>query len=129
MKHARRSITMIATLALASGALATAPGASGARTTTLSGEGFTLSGHAQTRPSEVVLQADGLTLTGSFSVRALSADVAQPFGVLDTQDKAAFMSLMGAQDPRADLAEPKGVIDAADLSEFVRRYETNQPEG
>lgn len=129
MKHSKRTITLIATLALASGALATAPGAASTRGVTLSGDGFTLAGHAQPSTGVAVLSAEGLTLTGSISVRPLSADVALPYGVLDTQDKAVFMSLMGAEDPRADLAEPRGVIDAADLSEFVRRYETNQPEG
>jgi len=50
------------------------------------------------------------------------ADVAEPFGVLDLADIAAFVSAFTTQDPLADLAEPFGVFDLADLSAFVGAF-------
>ncbi len=122
---------ILATVALASVALGTVPSAGVQNRTMLSGDGFSLSGSAQTSPSTCVLSGEGLTLVGTLSEHrplvASGADVAEPFGVLDTQDKVRFMALLGAADPAADLAEPKGVVDSSDLSEFIRRYESGRP--
>lgn len=129
MKHTAHPATLIATLALASGALATAPGAAGPSASVLSADGFTLTGRATPSPGVMTLAADGLTLTGAVRAFRPTADVAEPFGVLDAQDKIVYMNLLGAEDTRADLAEPWGVINAADLSEFIRRFDTDQPDG
>ena len=92
----------------------------------VSGDGFTLTitpviGH------EGVLEGEGLTLVARVTRMAPSADVAEPFGEFDAQDKVRFMTLLGSGDRRADLAAPWGVVDSADLSEFVRRFESGQP--
>lgn len=127
MKPLTYRFASIAGLALASVALATAPGASGQIRATLTGDGFRLIGEAGQAPSTAILTGDGLTLVASIAHRGPTADVAEPFGSLDVADKTRFMSLFAEQNPAADLAEPKGVVDSNDLSEFVRRYETGQP--
>jgi YVTN family beta-propeller protein len=48
-----------------------------------------------------------------------AADLAEPFGVLDLGDLAAFVTAFSMGDPAADLAPPTGVLDLADLSAFV----------
>ncbi len=127
MKRLTRRGSIVSALALASVALGSVQGSSVQNLATLSGDGFTLSGTAHTSPATAVLSGEGLTLVGTLSARGVSADVAEPFGILDAQDKARYMALFSAGDLKADLAPPSGLIDSSDLSEFVRRYESGQP--
>lgn len=50
------------------------------------------------------------------------ADLAEPYGVLDLADIAAFVAAFMSGDSVADLAEPFGVLDLADLSAFVQAF-------
>ncbi len=127
MNHLTRRGSIVSALALASVALGSAPGSSAQQQASLTGNGFTLAGTAHASPATAILSAEGLTLVGTLSTRGVSADVAEPFGVLDAQDKARFMALFSAGDLKADLTEPWGQVDSSDLSEFVRRYESGQP--
>jgi hypothetical protein len=56
-----------------------------------------------------------------------TADLADPFGVLDLADIVAFITAFGAQDPDADLAEPFGVFDLADIVALVTAFEAGCP--
>ncbi len=114
------SAALLGGVALAAGSDSGAPGSMG-------GDGFTLMLTPAVRPSVGVLEGEGLMLVARITRLAPSADVTEPFGVLDAQDKVAFMTLLGSGDQRADLAAPWGIVDSADLSEFVRRYESGQP--
>ena len=62
--------------------------------------------------------ADGAVILGGPS-GCTAADLAEPFGVLDLGDIAAFVTAFSMGDPAADLAPPMGVLDLADLSAFV----------
>ncbi len=118
--RALASIVLLAWVALAAASDSQAPG-------TMVGDGFTLTITPVLSHNVGVLEGDGLRLVAQVTRVAVSADVAEPFGVLDAQDKVAFMTLLGDGDARADLAAPWGVVDSADLSEFVRRHESGQP--
>lgn len=50
------------------------------------------------------------------------ADLAEPLGVLDFSDVAAFLSAFVAQSPEADLAEPQGVFDFSDALAFLGAF-------
>ena len=93
----------------------------------MAGDGFTLTITPVLRHNVGILEGEGLTLVAQVTRLQPSADVSEPFGVLDAQDKVEFMTLLGAGDARADLAAPWGVVDSADLGEFVRRFERGQP--
>ena len=51
-----------------------------------------------------------------------AGDVAQPFGVLDLGDIAAFVDGFVNQSPLADLADPAGVWDLQDVSAFIAAF-------
>jgi len=91
------------------------------------GDGFTLTITPAPRHNVGVLEGEGLTLVAQITRLAPSADVAEPFRVLDAQDKVVFMTMLASGDHRADLAPPWGVVDSADLAEFIRRHEESQP--
>lgn len=55
------------------------------------------------------------------------ADLAEPFGILDLADIAAFAAAFVAGDPIADLAEPFGVFDLADVNAFVTSFTEGCP--
>ncbi|MCC5823677.1 MAG: vanadium-dependent haloperoxidase [Phycisphaerales bacterium] len=68
--------------------------------------------------------------SASFSGSAASlcpADFAEPFGVLDFFDVAAFIDAFVAGSPAADLAEPFGVLDFADIAAFFDAYNAGCP--
>lgn len=46
------------------------------------------------------------------------ADLAEPYGVLDSLDYSEFIALYSAHDPRADFAAPFGSFDFFDISAF-----------
>jgi subtilisin family serine protease len=51
-----------------------------------------------------------------------TADLAEPFGVLDLADIQAFTAAFIAGDPLADLAAPTGVFDLADIQAFTAAF-------
>lgn len=55
------------------------------------------------------------------------ADLADPAGVLNFFDVAAFISLYGAGDPSADLAAPFGVLNFFDVSAYIAAYNAGCP--
>ena len=57
---------------------------------------------------------DSVTLIGSPGVPCSPADMAEPYGMHNTADLAAFLAAMGAQQPAADLAPPTGVFEISD---------------
>jgi len=120
-----RKATLASAVLLSGVALAVASDSSA--TGRMAGDGFTLTITPAPRHNAGVLEGEGLTLVAQITRLQPSADVAEPFGVLDAQDKVVFMTRLGAGDTRADLAAPWGVVDSADLSEFIRRYESGQP--
>jgi len=56
-----------------------------------------------------------------------AADLAEPFGALDTEDIAAFLSAFSAQVHTADLAAPAGLYDLADIVAFVTSFTAGRP--
>ena len=66
-----------------------------------------------------VRASEGLRLA---SVERAAIDYEARFGVLDLSDLAAFVRLYLDADPRADLAQPFGSIDTHDVSAFVDRF-------
>lgn len=66
--------------------------------------------------------ADSATIT----VRACTADLAAPWGILDFFDLQAFLGYYSAQDPRADLTND-GVWDFFDLQTFLSSYSAGCP--
>jgi len=55
------------------------------------------------------------------------ADLAEPFGVLDTADLSAFITAFLSQDPIADFVGSDGVIDLSDITAFIRFFEQGAP--
>ncbi len=55
------------------------------------------------------------------------ADIADPRGVLDLADIAAFLAAFTAGDPAADLADPVGVLDLADIAAFLAAFDGGCP--
>lgn len=56
-----------------------------------------------------------------------TADLSEPFGVLNFFDISAYLSLYVAQDPAADLAAPFGVWNFFDLSAYMDAYNAGCP--
>ena len=54
-------------------------------------------------------------------------DLAEPFGVLNFFDIAAFLDFFLAQEPRADLAEPFGVFNFFDVAAYMDGYNQGCP--
>ncbi len=55
------------------------------------------------------------------------ADLAEPYGVLNMFDIAAFMAAFNAQDPKADLAAPFGEFNFFDVSRYINLYNAGCP--
>lgn len=55
------------------------------------------------------------------------ADFAEPLGVLDFSDIAAFLTAFGAMSPEADLAAPIGVHDFSDVVAFLAAFGAGCP--
>jgi hypothetical protein len=55
------------------------------------------------------------------------ADLAEPFGVLNFFDVAAYLALYNSGDAAADLAEPTGVLNFFDVSAFLASYNAGCP--
>ncbi len=55
------------------------------------------------------------------------ADLAEPFGVINFFDLAAYLTLYNAGDPAADIAAPLGTLNFFDLSEYLTRYNAGCP--
>lgn len=55
------------------------------------------------------------------------ADLAEPFGILDLADIAAFIAAFVEEDPLADLSEPFGVFDLQDITVFVSAFVAGCP--
>lgn len=55
------------------------------------------------------------------------ADLAEPWGVLNFFDLAAYLNLFNAQDPRADLAPPFGQFNFFDLAAAIARHNAGCP--
>lgn len=58
---------------------------------------------------------------------ACPSDIAEPFGMLNFFDVAAFIALYNNQDPSADLADPVGVWNFFDISTFINEYNAGCP--
>jgi hypothetical protein len=56
-----------------------------------------------------------------------AADLAEPYGVLNFFDLAAYMGLFTAQDPAADLAAPFGVFNFFDVAAFLTAFNAGCP--
>lgn len=55
------------------------------------------------------------------------ADFAEPFGVLNFFDVAAFIGAYNTMDPSADLAEPFGSFNFFDVAEYIGAYNAGCP--
>lgn len=55
------------------------------------------------------------------------ADLAEPYGVLNFFDLAAYLDLFNAGDPAADLAPPFGVLNFFDLAAYLDLYNAGCP--
>lgn len=56
-----------------------------------------------------------------------TADIAEPYGVLDLADIQAFLSAFVSQSGVADIAEPFGVWDLADIQAFIGAFVAGCP--
>lgn len=56
-----------------------------------------------------------------------AADLAQPFGVLDLNDIAAFNTAFTSGDLSVDLAEEFGVLDLRDIGAFITAFQNGCP--
>ncbi|MFI4897095.1 MAG: GC-type dockerin domain-anchored protein [Phycisphaerales bacterium JB059] len=56
-----------------------------------------------------------------------TADLAEPFGVLDFSDVSAFLIAFSAMDSAADLAPPLGVFDFSDVTTFLASFGAGCP--
>lgn len=79
--------------------------------------------------ADMALGYAGDTCIRVFFAEALpcAADLAEPFGVLDFFDVAAFLAAYNGQDAAADLAEPLGVWDFFDVAAFLAAYNDGCP--
>lgn len=75
-----------------------------------------------TQPWSVVATFCGGGSVGSTSGAGCAADLAEPFGVLNFFDIAAYINAYIDGDPSADLAEPFGVFNFFDISAYVNLY-------
>ena len=69
---------------------------------------------------------EGQTCENPFQGCSL-ADLAEPFGVLNFFDLAAYMALFNAGDPAADLASPLGVLNFFDVASYLGQFNTGCP--
>lgn len=77
---------------------------------------------AQPDPSQSLV----LRLTGAVTGQGCVPDLAEPFGVLNFFDVAAYLSLYTAQDPAADVNED-GQINFFDMSTFITLFNAGCP--
>ena len=87
------------------------------------GAGLIVRSFGQNTPYEPVPASAWSRVIGS----DCPADLAEPFGVLNIFDFAAFVALFNAQDPAADIAEPFGVWDFFDVVEYLRLFNAGCP--
>jgi hypothetical protein len=59
--------------------------------------------------------------------QACSADLAEPLGVLDFFDVAAFLSAFSGGEALADYAPPFGVYDFFDVAAYLSRFSAGCP--
>lgn len=69
---------------------------------------------------------EGLTCDNPFQ-GCSAADLAEPFGVLNFFDLAAYMTLFNAGDPAADLVEPLGSLNFFDVADYLARFNAGCP--
>lgn len=84
--------------------------------------------------SPFVLRMSDSPFLGAWMIRAqggcvnpCGADLAEPFGVLNFFDVAAFIGLFNDEDPAADLAAPFGVWNFFDVAGFLDVYANGCP--
>ena len=63
----------------------------------------------------------------STELSSCEADLAEPFGVLNFFDVAAYIGLYNAGDPSADLAAPLGSLNFFDVAAFIESYNAGCP--
>ena len=68
-----------------------------------------------------------VSVSGPVPAGACVADLAEPTGVLDFSDVAAFLAAFGSMAPQADLAEPFGVHDFSDVASFLAAFGAGCP--
>ncbi len=56
-----------------------------------------------------------------------AADLAEPFGVLNFFDIAAYIGLFNAGDAAADFAEPFGTVNFFDIAEYISQFNAGCP--
>lgn len=66
-------------------------------------------------------------LSASGDCNDCTADLAEPFGVLNFFDVTAYIALFNAQDPASDLAAPFGTFNFFDVTEFISLYNAGCP--
>jgi len=67
------------------------------------------------------------SVVGMVTPAGCSADFAEPFGVLNFFDVAAYIGLFNDQDPAADLAAPFGSLNFFDVAAFIGAYNVGCP--
>ncbi|RMH25312.1 MAG: hypothetical protein D6692_11385 [Planctomycetota bacterium] len=75
-----------------------------------------------TQPWSVVATFCGGGSVSSASGTGCAADLAEPFGVLNFFDIAAYINAYIDGDPSADLTEPFGVFNFLDISAYINLY-------
>ena len=103
----------------------------------MTGSGYTLTGSAgqhDAGPAAGPATGGTLTLRGGFWQPALfagagpcnTADVAEPFGLLDLSDISAFVTGFTTSDPIADL-DGNGLYDLNDIGTFIGAFTAGCP--
>jgi hypothetical protein len=85
--------------------------------------------------SPYILRMADSPFAGAWMIRAegtepdagCPADLAEPFGVLNFFDLAAYLALYNAGDPAADLAAPQGVLNFFDLAAYLDAFNAGCP--
>ena len=100
---------------------------------TSAGGAYAVSGTIGQHDASPPLTGGSYTLTGGFWAGAghapgpcNSADLAEPFGLLDLADINAFVSGFVTQDPIADI-NPDGLFDLSDINAFVTAFVAGCP--
>ena len=70
---------------------------------------------------------DDVVFSGLVTINACPADLAEPIGVLNFFDLAAYLDLYNAGDPAADWAAPSGVLNFFDLAAYLDAYNAGCP--
>jgi hypothetical protein len=90
-------------------------------------DGRTLVTWSDDRNGDEDIYAQIVNADGTLGAAGCDADLAEPFGVLNFFDLAAYIALFNAGDPAADLAAPFGSLNFFDVAAYIASYNAGCP--